>query len=332
MLFAVMFRPVNRAFCSRCNRLHHQSQRANRSLQSPQKPPSPHYHLKSDLAPCHPRPTPPLCLRWTSSSQTPSLTVSPLKCLKFSQQLKNEESCRKDHFVQIWSRFSFADDPFKDDPFGKADVAGELNRVLEVMNRQTNLLHINQNLIKCIWWVHSNKHEHTVSVAGFVQSDPFGGDPFKGTDPFAADSFFTQTSSAPFSSEDPFTASADPFGTTTGMPEPDLFAAKVNDAAAAPAEDPDPFVSKPTNPALAAKDPFSSTGNHTSDSDPFGGKMNATGEADPFGSQDGGTDPFQCSPPSSDLAVVSRTTDNALICPTKIWYVVFYMLSVNLNL
>lgn len=42
------------------------------------------------------------------------------------------------------------------------------------------------------------------------------------------------------------------------------------------------------------------------ESDPFGGKMNAIGEADPFGSQDGGTDPFSCSPPSSDLAVVSR--------------------------
>uniref|UniRef100_A0A671VE83 Epidermal growth factor receptor pathway substrate 15 n=1 Tax=Sparus aurata TaxID=8175 RepID=A0A671VE83_SPAAU len=81
--------------------------------------------------------------------------------------------------------FTFIDDPFKDDPFGKADVA-----------------------------------------------DPFGGDPFKGSDPFAADSFFAQSSSgAPFSSDDPFSASADPFGTTTGAPEPDLFAAKLNDTA-----------------------------------------------------------------------------------------------------
>lgn len=142
-------------------------------------------------------------------------------------------------------------------------------------------------------------------------SDPFGGDPFKGSDPFAADSFFAQTSSIPFSSDDPFSASADPFGTTTGMPEPDLFAAKLNDAPTAPPTAPpaaaatDPFTSKPTNPALAAKDPFTSTGNNMADSDPFGGKMNAAGEADPFGSQDGGTDPFSCSPPNSDLAVVS---------------------------
>uniref|UniRef100_A0A8D3C053 Epidermal growth factor receptor pathway substrate 15 n=1 Tax=Scophthalmus maximus TaxID=52904 RepID=A0A8D3C053_SCOMX len=105
-----------------------------------------------------------------------------------------------------------------------------------------------------------------------LYSNPFGGDPFKGTDPFAADTFFTQTSSAPFSSEDPFSASADPFGTTTGMPEPDLFAAKLNNAASAPAAGLDPFISKPTNPA------------------------------DPFGSQDGGTDPFSCSPVNSDLA------------------------------
>ncbi|XP_042272248.1 epidermal growth factor receptor substrate 15-like 1 isoform X1 [Thunnus maccoyii] len=154
-------------------------------------------------------------------------------------------------------------DPFKDDPFGKADVA-----------------------------------------------DPFGGDPFKGTDPFAADSFFTQTSS-----DDPFTASADPFGTTADAPEPDLFAAKLNDATAAPAEDPDPFTSKSTNPALAAKDPFSSAGNHKADSDPFGGKMNATGEADPFGSQDGGTDPFNCSPPSSDLALKDTAATNDPFAP-----------------
>uniref|UniRef100_A0A8C6Q043 Epidermal growth factor receptor pathway substrate 15 n=1 Tax=Nothobranchius furzeri TaxID=105023 RepID=A0A8C6Q043_NOTFU len=108
-------------------------------------------------------------------------------------------------------------DPFKDDPFGKADVA-----------------------------------------------DPFGGDPFKGSDPFAADSFFAQTSNAAFSSEDPFSASADPFGTTPGVPEPDLFAAKLNDMAPTPsapaAEVQDPFVSKSMNPTPASKDPFSSTG------------------------------------------------------------------------
>ncbi|XP_059196524.1 epidermal growth factor receptor substrate 15 isoform X1 [Centropristis striata] len=158
-------------------------------------------------------------------------------------------------------------DPFKDDPFGKADVA-----------------------------------------------DPFGGDPFKGSDPFAADSFF-QASAAPFSSEDPFSASADPFGTTTGAPEPDLFAAKPNDTAAAPAAGPDPFTSKPANPALAAKDPFSSTANNMADSDPFGGKVNAIGEADPFGSQDGGADPFSCSSPSSDLAVKDTAASNDPFAP-----------------
>ncbi|XP_037625034.1 epidermal growth factor receptor substrate 15 isoform X2 [Sebastes umbrosus] len=158
-------------------------------------------------------------------------------------------------------------DPFKDDPFGKADVA-----------------------------------------------DPFGGDPFKGSDPFAADSFF-QAAGAPFSSEDPFSASADPFGTTTGAPEPDLFAAKPNDAAAAPAAGPGPFTSKPTNPASAPKDPFSSSGNNKADSDPFIGKVNATGEADPFGSPDGGTDPFSCSPPSYELAVKDTAASNDPFAP-----------------
>uniref|UniRef100_A0AAQ4R5F3 Epidermal growth factor receptor pathway substrate 15 n=1 Tax=Gasterosteus aculeatus aculeatus TaxID=481459 RepID=A0AAQ4R5F3_GASAC len=121
-------------------------------------------------------------------------------------------------------------------------------------------------------------------------SDPFGGDPFKGSDPFAADSFF-QAPGAPFAPDDPFTASsADPFGPT----------------AAAPTAGPDPFTSKATDPAAAPKDPFSSTGNTMATSDPFGGQMSASGEADPFGSQDGGADPFSCSLPSSDLAVVSR--------------------------
>lgn len=153
---------------------------------------------------------------------------------------------------------------------------------------------------------------HYVSPAVYVKSDPFGGDPFKGSDPFAADTFFTQTSSTPFSSEDPFSASADPFGTTSGVPEPDLFAAKVNDTAAVPAG-PDPFASKSTNPAAASNDPFSSKGNNTADSDPFGGKMTSTKEADPFGSQDGDKDPFSSSPPSSDLAVVSRPANKTCL-------------------
>lgn len=195
--------------------------------------------------------------------------------------------------------FTLIDDPFKDDPFGKADVAGMssmLNSYLEVINGETLAEDLNM-----------------LSASVSVKSDPFGGDPFKGSDPFAADSFFAQASSAPFSSEDPFSAPADPFGTTPGMPEPDLFAAKLNEAAPAPSAGPDPFTSKPTNPALAAKDPFMTAANNAADSDPFGGKMNAAGEADLFGSQDGTTDPFSCSPPGSDLAVVSSLVTAYLV-------------------
>ncbi|XP_014893848.1 epidermal growth factor receptor substrate 15 isoform X3 [Poecilia latipinna] len=163
-------------------------------------------------------------------------------------------------------------DPFKEDPFGKADVA-----------------------------------------------DPFGGDPFKGSDPFAADSFFTQPSSNTFPSKDPFSASGDPFGTTPGIPEPDLFAAKAKDepAAAAPPPSsatptPDPFVSKTTNPA--SSDPFSSTGDNL-ESDPFGSKLNNAGEPDPFSSQDGGSDPFSSSSTSSDLAVKESAPSNDPFAP-----------------
>ncbi|KAM4574809.1 epidermal growth factor receptor substrate 15 isoform 2-T2 [Fundulus diaphanus] len=165
-------------------------------------------------------------------------------------------------------------DPFKEDPFGKADVA-----------------------------------------------DPFGGDPFKGSDPFAADSFFPEPSSTSFPSKDPFSASADPFGTTPGIPEPDLFAAKAKDAAAAPppsaatAAAPDPFASKTINPTPASKDPFSSKGDNMVESDPFGSKMNNAGEVDPFSSQDGGSDPFSSSSTSSDLAVQESAPANDPFAP-----------------
>lgn len=153
--------------------------------------------------------------------------------------------------------------------------------------------------------VYNSQCSHFVSFAVSVKSDPFGGDPFKGSDPFAADSFF-QAPSAPFASDDPFTASAaDLFGTTAGLPEPDLFATKPSDVAAGPAAGPDPFSSKPTNPAVVAKDPFSTTVNNLAVSDAFGGTTPATGEADPFGTQDEGADPFNFSLPTSDLAVVS---------------------------
>uniref|UniRef100_A0A674E433 Epidermal growth factor receptor pathway substrate 15 n=1 Tax=Salmo trutta TaxID=8032 RepID=A0A674E433_SALTR len=126
-------------------------------------------------------------------------------------------------------------DPFKDDPFGKADV-----------------------------------------------SCPFGGDPFKGTDPFAADSFFKQSLAAPFPSADSFTL-ADPFSGSASLAEPSLFAAQLNNAAGL-----DPFSSKPQN--KAARDPFS-----------FGSKIDSLAEPDLFGSQGtAGPDPFSCSQPAAN--------------------------------
>ncbi|XP_026202317.1 epidermal growth factor receptor substrate 15 isoform X2 [Anabas testudineus] len=209
--------------------------------------------------------------RKNESAESPETTNSSLPPQVGPRSLPPQTSPPSLPEMDFFHSDPFTDhDPFKDDPFGKADVA-----------------------------------------------DPFGGDPFKGTDPFAADSFFTQAPSTHFSSEDPFSASADPFGTTTGVAEPDLFAAKLTDAAAAPAPAaaPDPFTSKPNNPALTTKDPFSSTGSTMAESDPFGGKVNAMTEADPFGSQDGGTDPFSCSPPSYDLAVKDTPATNDPFAP-----------------
>uniref|UniRef100_A0A6Q2YC81 Epidermal growth factor receptor pathway substrate 15 n=1 Tax=Esox lucius TaxID=8010 RepID=A0A6Q2YC81_ESOLU len=129
----------------------------------------------------------------------------------------------------------------------------------------------------------------------FFKSDPFidhpfGGDPFKGTDPFAADAFFKQSSAAPFLSADPFTP-GDPFGGSAGLlAEPNLFAAPLNNTAG-----PDPFSSKSNN--TASRDPFSAKVSDVDD-DPFASK---TAEADLFGSQGtAGPDPFSCSPPASN--------------------------------
>lgn len=46
--------------------------------------------------------------------------------------------------------------------------------------------------------------------------DPFGGDPFKGSDPFASDCFFKQSSADPFatSSTDPFSAASNSSNTS----------------------------------------------------------------------------------------------------------------------
>ncbi|KAJ3599633.1 hypothetical protein NHX12_033589 [Muraenolepis orangiensis] len=105
-------------------------------------------------------------------------------------------------------------DPFKDDPFGKADV-----------------------------------------------SDPFGEDPFKGTDPFATDAFFTHASTA-----------NDLFGSGAAAGTVDLFGSQGNGEA-------DPFSSSLPSAESVAKDatptndPFAPGGTAVSgsgsDSDPF---------------------------------------------------------------
>uniref|UniRef100_A0AAV2KYB9 Epidermal growth factor receptor substrate 15 n=1 Tax=Knipowitschia caucasica TaxID=637954 RepID=A0AAV2KYB9_KNICA len=146
-------------------------------------------------------------------------------------------------------------------------------------------------------------------------ADPFGGDPFKGSDPFAADSFFAQSSSAPFSSEDPFSGSADPFTSNTDAPEPDLFASKKSDLPVSTPVSSDPFSNKPANAVVTPADLFSSTENHEPESNLFGGNVNSFSEADPFGSQDGKSDPFSCSSPTSVLAVKDTVPANDPFAP-----------------
>uniref|UniRef100_A0A8C1NSW0 Epidermal growth factor receptor pathway substrate 15 n=1 Tax=Cyprinus carpio TaxID=7962 RepID=A0A8C1NSW0_CYPCA len=102
-------------------------------------------------------------------------------------------------------------------------------------------------------------------------SDPFGGDPFKGTDPFAADNFFKQ-SSVGFPSGDPF-GSSDPFSATTGPKELD------------------PFTSRTSN--AVTPDPFASGSGNIQDTDPFGSKIDLLNFS--FTLQSNGSDPFDSS-------------------------------------
>ncbi|XP_015255503.1 PREDICTED: epidermal growth factor receptor substrate 15 isoform X2 [Cyprinodon variegatus] len=205
-------------------------------------------------------------------SESTETTPSPLPPQVGPRSLPPQTSPPSLPEIDFFNTDPFTDhDPFKEDLFGKADVA-----------------------------------------------DPFGEDPFKGSDPFAADSFFPQPSNASFPSKDPFSASADPFSTTPGIPEPDLFAAKAKDGSALPASAaaaPDPFVSKTASPPPASKDPFNSAGDKVGDSDPFGSKMNNAGEVDPFSSQEGGSDPFSSSSTSSDLAAKDSTPSNDPFAP-----------------
>nr|XP_056701456.1 epidermal growth factor receptor substrate 15 isoform X2 [Euleptes europaea] len=65
---------------------------------------------------------------------------------------------------------------------------------------------------------HQLSEQTAESTLDFFESDPFdnpfGGDPFKGSDPFAADCFFKQSSTDPFGSIDPFSATSNSSSST----------------------------------------------------------------------------------------------------------------------
>lgn len=64
-----------------------------------------------------------------------------------SNYIYSIKACKYDvNVVRLMIFLHLIDDPFKDDPFGKADVAGKLNLDLKVINRQTNLFHVKQIL------------------------------------------------------------------------------------------------------------------------------------------------------------------------------------------
>uniref|UniRef100_A0AAY4CJM6 Epidermal growth factor receptor pathway substrate 15 n=1 Tax=Denticeps clupeoides TaxID=299321 RepID=A0AAY4CJM6_9TELE len=139
-----------------------------------------------------------------------------------------------------------------------------------------------------IWALNSNVSNDPFKDDPFTKgdiSDPFGGDPFKGTDPFAADTFFKQSSIPALAPKDPFSLT-DPFTTDTKPPEPDLFSSS------------------------AVSDPFGPKVNNMPNTDPFSTKMEHMKEADPFSSQGSAVpDPFTSTSPGTEIPTVSAFND-----------------------
>ncbi|KAL8178687.1 UNVERIFIED_CONTAM: Epidermal growth factor receptor substrate 15 [Gekko kuhli] len=107
-------------------------------------------------------------------------------------------------------------------------------------------------------------------------ADPFGGDPFKGSDPFATDCFFKQSSTDPFGSIDPFSATSNTNNSTIEtLTHNDPFAP--GGTAVTVPSDPatDPFASLFGNESFSSGFADFSTLSETNNEDPF--SSSATG-------------------------------------------------------
>uniref|UniRef100_A0A452VE83 Epidermal growth factor receptor substrate 15 n=1 Tax=Ursus maritimus TaxID=29073 RepID=A0A452VE83_URSMA len=129
----------------------------------------------------------------------------------------------------------------------------------------------------------SDRHSKEVRIILFVFSlsymcciflDPFGGDPFKGSDPFASDCFFKQSSADPFA-----TSSTDPFSAASNSSNTSVETVKHND----------PFAPGGTVVVAAsdsATDPFASVFGSESFEDGFAdfSTLSKVNNEDPFSS------------------------------------------------
>uniref|UniRef100_A0A669PDW6 Epidermal growth factor receptor pathway substrate 15 n=1 Tax=Phasianus colchicus TaxID=9054 RepID=A0A669PDW6_PHACC len=112
-----------------------------------------------------------------------------------------------------------------------------------------------------------------VDVCVFFFLDPFGGDPFKGSDPFAADCFFKQSSTDPFvtASTDPFSAASNSNNTTTEIPKKnDPFAPGGTTVTTSDDLATDPFASLFGNESFGSGFADFSTLSKANNEDPFG--------------------------------------------------------------
>uniref|UniRef100_A0A8C2TKP1 Epidermal growth factor receptor pathway substrate 15 n=1 Tax=Coturnix japonica TaxID=93934 RepID=A0A8C2TKP1_COTJA len=106
----------------------------------------------------------------------------------------------------------------------------------------------------------------------FLFLDPFGGDPFKGSDPFAADCFFKQSSTDPFvtAGTDPFSAASNSNNTTTEMPKKnDPFAPGGTTVSTSDDQATDPFASLFGNESFGSGFADFSTLSKANNEDPF---------------------------------------------------------------
>uniref|UniRef100_A0A8C2TL51 Epidermal growth factor receptor pathway substrate 15 n=1 Tax=Coturnix japonica TaxID=93934 RepID=A0A8C2TL51_COTJA len=214
------------------------------------------------------------------------------------QDLQDEVKRESSNLQKLQAQKQEAQEILNDLDEQKAKLEEQLNDIRQKCAEEAHLVRSNKCLrlhtFLCFFWVlqedpfdaESHPLPDIVSEASleFFQSDPFvgskcflfldpfGGDPFKGSDPFAADCFFKQSSTDPFvtAGTDPFSAASNSNNTTTEMPKKnDPFAPGGTTVSTSDDQATDPFASLFGNESFGSGFADFSTLSKANNEDPF---------------------------------------------------------------